>query len=111
MTALHFIQHHLLALSFQVKALMPSTHVVSDGLASFVAVKAAACSHEPIIHNPGTAKANVQDARFKAINTLLGNLTMWMKTPFRGFKTGHCAMRQPSARACMNSSCFCSSGV
>lgn len=76
-----------------VKALMPSTHVVGDGLASFVGVKSAACSHEPIIHNSGTAKANVQHARFMAINTLLGNLKMWMNTTFRGSKTGHYAMR------------------
>ncbi len=59
-----------------VKALMPSTHVVSDGLASFVGVKSAACSHEPIIHNSATAKANVQHARFTAINTLLGVLPL-----------------------------------
>lgn len=61
-----------------LKALMPSTHVISDGQSSFVAVKSAACSHEPIIHNTGTAKANVQHVRFKAINTLLGNFKMWM---------------------------------
>ena len=47
-----------------VKALMPSTHVVSDGLTSFQGVKSADCSHEPIIHNKGTAKENVQHARF-----------------------------------------------
>jgi hypothetical protein len=76
-----------------VKALMPSTHVVSDGLTSFKGVKSADCSHEPIIHNKGTAKENVQHARFKAINTLLGNLKMWMNTTFRGFKTGHYAPR------------------
>ena len=76
-----------------LKALMPSTHVVSDGLSSFVAVKSAACSHEPIIHNTGTAKTNVQHARFNAINTLLGNLKMWMNTTFRGFKAGHYAPR------------------
>jgi hypothetical protein len=76
-----------------LKALVPSTHVVSDGLSSFVGVKSAACSHEPIIHNSGTAKANVQHLRFTAINTLLGNLKMWMNTTFRGFKTGHYAMR------------------
>ena len=76
-----------------VKALMPSTHVVSDGLTSFKGVKSADCSHEPIIHNKGTAKKNVQHARFKAINTLLGNLKMWMNTTFRGFKTGHYAPR------------------
>lgn len=76
-----------------IKALRPSTHVLSDGLSSFVGVKSAACSHEPIIHNNGTAKQNVQHARFKAINTLLGNLKMWMNTTFRGFKTGHYAPR------------------
>ncbi|MEJ8851992.1 IS1595 family transposase [Variovorax rhizosphaerae] len=76
-----------------VKALWTSTHVVSDGLSGFVGVKSAACSHEPIIHNTGTAKANVQHARFKAINTLLGNLKMWMNTTFRGFKTDHYATR------------------
>lgn len=76
-----------------VKALAPSTHVVSDGLASFTGVRAACCTHEPIVHNAGTAKANVQHQRFTAINTLLGNLKMWMNTTFRGFKTGHYAMR------------------
>lgn len=76
-----------------LKALMPSTHVVSDGLSSFVAVKSAACSHEPVIHNTGTAKANVQRAHFKAINTLLCNFKMWMNATFRGFKAGHYAPR------------------
>jgi ribosomal protein L37AE/L43A len=70
-----------------VKALAPDTHVVSDGLSSFVGVKSANCSHEPVIHNKGTAKENVQHTRFTAINTLLGNLKMWMNTTFRGFKT------------------------
>jgi hypothetical protein len=36
---------------------------------------------------------SVQHPRFMAINTLLGNLKMWMNTTFRGFKTGHYAMR------------------
>jgi hypothetical protein len=62
-------------------------------LSSFVGVKSAACSHEAIIHNKGTAKENVQHVRFKAINTLLGNLKMWMNTTFRGFKTSHYAPR------------------
>lgn len=73
------------------KALAPTTHVVSDGLASFVGVKSAACSHEPIIH--GTGKQSAQHPRFLAINTLLGNLKMWMRTTFRGFKTSHYARR------------------
>jgi hypothetical protein len=76
-----------------VKALAPSTHVVSDGLYSFTGVKDANCSHEAIIHNSGTPKANVQHQRFMAINTLLGNLKMWMNSTFRGFKTAHYAMR------------------
>jgi ribosomal protein L37AE/L43A len=76
-----------------VRALRPATHVLSDGLSSFVGVKSAACSHEPIIHNTGTAKANVQHARFNAINTLLGNLKMWMNSTFRGFKASHYAAR------------------
>jgi ribosomal protein L37AE/L43A len=74
-----------------VKALAQNTHVVSDGLSSFVGVKTATCSHEVIIH--GTGKQSAQHPRFLAINTLLGNLKMWMNTTFRGFKTGHYAMR------------------
>ena len=74
-----------------VKALAPSTHVVSDGLYSFNGVKSANCSHEPIIH--GTGKQSVQHPRFMAINTLLGNLKMWMNTTFRGFKCSHYALR------------------
>jgi len=74
-----------------VKALASDTHVVSDGLSSFVGVKSAKCSHEAIIH--GTGKQSAQHPRFLAINTLLGNLKMWMNTTFRGFKTGHYAMR------------------
>jgi ribosomal protein L37AE/L43A len=74
-----------------VKALASNTHVVSDGLSSFVGVKSANCSHEAIIH--GTGKQSAQHPRFLAINTLLGNLKMWMNTTFRGFKTSHYAMR------------------
>ena len=74
-----------------VKVLASNTHVVSDGLSSFVGVKSANCSHEAIIH--GTGKQSAQHPRFLAINTLLGNLTMWMNTTFRGFKTSHYAMR------------------
>jgi ribosomal protein L37AE/L43A len=74
-----------------VKALAPDTHVVSDGLSSFVGVKSVTRSHEAIIH--GTGKQSAQHPRFLAINTLLGNLKMWMNTTFRGFKTSHYAMR------------------
>lgn len=67
-------------------ALKPSTHVVSDGLASFVGVCSAHCHHEPITQRSATAKT-------KAINILLGKLKMWMNATFRGFKTGHFATR------------------
>jgi ribosomal protein L37AE/L43A len=73
------------------KALLQGTHVVSDGFPSFVAVKAAHCSHEAIIHGPN--KRGAQHPRFLAVNTLLGNLKMWMNSTFRGFKTGHYATR------------------
>lgn len=73
------------------KALARDTLVVSDGLSSFVGVKSAECRHEPIIH--GTGKRSMQHPRFFAINTLLGNLKMWMNTTFRGFKNDHYAMR------------------
>lgn len=71
-------------------ALHSGTHVVSDGLSSFAGVSAAMCTHEPIVH--GTGKQSAQHPRFLAINTLLGNLKMWMTT-FRGFKSSHFAKR------------------
>lgn len=74
-----------------LRALAQDTHVVSDGLSSFVGVKAANCSHEAIVH--GTGKQSAQHPRFLAVNTLLGNLKMWMNATFRGFKTGHYAPR------------------
>lgn len=77
--------------AWAVKALAGHTHVVSDGMSSFVAVKSAHCSHEPIPH--GSGKPSVQHPRFLAVNTLLGNLKMWMNGTFRGFKTDHYARR------------------
>lgn len=74
-----------------IKALRPATHVVSDGLSSFVGVQSAACSHEPIVH--GTGKQSAEHPRFRAVNTLLGNLKMWMNATFRGFKARHYAPR------------------
>ncbi len=74
-----------------VKALAPSTHVVSDALYSVNSGKPASCSHEPIIH--GTGKQSVQHPRSMAIDTLLGNLKMWMNTTLGGFKSSHYAMR------------------
>jgi hypothetical protein len=54
---------------------------------------AAKCSHEAIVHGNGNGKHSARHPCFLAINTPLGNLKMWMNTTFRGFKTGHHAMR------------------
>lgn len=65
-------------------ALKPATHVVSDGLSTFVAVTAAGVTHEAIVH--GTGKQSAQHPRFLAVNTLLGNLKTWLAATFKGFK-------------------------
>lgn len=74
------------------KALSAGTHVVSDGLATFAAVKDAGFTHEPIIVN-GTGKAAGQHPRFLAVNTTLGNLKTWMASTFKGFKLSHYTRR------------------
>lgn len=73
------------------KALAQATHVLSDGLSSFVGVRAADCTHEAIAH--GSGKQSAQHPRFLAVNTTLGNLKMWMNATFHGFKTRHYAPR------------------
>jgi ribosomal protein L37AE/L43A len=74
------------------KALAAGTHVVSDGLATFAAVKDAGFTHEPIIVNR-TGKAAGQHPRFLAVNTTLGNLKTWMASTFKGFKLSHYTQR------------------
>jgi hypothetical protein len=74
-----------------VKALAVGTHVVSDGLAAFTAVKDVGFTHEPIVH--GNGKAGVQHPRFLAVNTMLGNLKTWMASTFKGFKLSHYTQR------------------
>ena len=74
------------------KALATNTHVVSDGLATFAAVKDAGFTHEPIIVN-GTGKSAGQHPRFLAVNTTLGNLKTWMASTFKGFKLSHYTQR------------------
>jgi ribosomal protein L37AE/L43A len=66
------------------RALAPSTHVVSDGLSSFVGVQQAGCTHEPIPH--GTGKQSAQHARFIWVNTLLGNLKRSLAGTYHAFK-------------------------
>ncbi|WP_271007618.1 IS1595 family transposase [Paucibacter sp. B51] len=74
------------------KALAAGTHVVSDGLSTFAAVKGAGFTHEPIIVN-STGKAAGQHPRFLAVNTTLGNLKTWMASTFKGFKLSHYTQR------------------
>lgn len=68
-----------------LKALEADTHVVSDGLATFAAVKEAGFTHEPIVVG-STGKAAGSHPRFLAVNTTLGNLKTWMASTFKGFK-------------------------
>lgn len=74
------------------RALVAGTHVVSDGLATFAAVKDAGFTHEPIVVN-GTGKSAGQHPRFLAVNTTLGNLKTWMASTFKGFKLSHYTQR------------------
>lgn len=73
-------------------ALAPRTHVVSDGLATFAAVKDVGFTHEPVIVN-GTGKTAGSHPRFLAVNTTLGNLKTWMASTFKGFKLSHYTQR------------------
>lgn len=74
------------------KALQTGTHVVSDGLATFAAVKDAGFTHEPVVVN-STGKSAGQHPRFLAVNTTLGNLKTWMASTFKGFKLSHYTQR------------------
>lgn len=74
------------------KALSAGTHVVSDGLATFTAVKDAGFTHEPVIVS-STGKAAGQHPRFLAVNTTLGNLKTWIASTFKGFKLSHYTQR------------------
>lgn len=78
--------------SWASKALAAGTHVVSDGLATFAAVKDAGFTHEPVVVN-GTGKSAGQHPRFLAVNTTLGNLKTWMTSTFKGFKLSHYTQR------------------
>lgn len=78
--------------AWAVKALAPQTHVVSDGLGSFPAVKDAGLTHEPIVVG-GAGKPRAQHPRFLAVNTTIGNLKTWMASTFKGFKLSHYTSR------------------
>lgn len=52
-------------------SLKSGSHILSDGLACFAAVKKAGCTHEPKVTTGNKALA---DSVFKWVNTILGNL-------------------------------------
>ncbi len=60
------------------KSLSASAHVVSDGLWCFKAVTVSGASHDRIVTGGGAASVKLK--KFRAVNTLLGNL----KTAFSG---------------------------
>jgi ribosomal protein L37AE/L43A len=74
------------------KALAAETHVISDGLATFAAVKDAGFTHEPVVVG-STGKTAGSHPRFLAVNTTLGNLKTWMASTFKGFKLSHYSQR------------------
>lgn len=66
--------------------------MVSDGLATFAAVKEVGFTHEPVVVN-SSGKAAGGHPRFLAVNTTLGNLKTWMASMFKGFKLSHYSQR------------------
>jgi len=77
--------------SWAVRALAAGTHVVSDGLAGFAAIKDAGFTQEVIVH--GRGKAGAQHPRLLAVNTTLGNFKTWIASTFKGFKLSHYTQR------------------
>lgn len=73
------------------KALLPGTHVVSDGLSTFSAVRLAGCTHEPIPH--GSGKASTQHPKFIWVNTVLGNLKTMLESTYKGVKAAKYGQR------------------
>jgi len=64
--------------AWSAKALCPTAVVVSDGLGCFQAVTSCGAAHERTVTGGGAASVKLD--KFKAVNTLLGNL----KTAFSG---------------------------
>jgi transposase-like protein len=54
------------------KHLAPNSHVISDGLPCFNAVKEAQCSHEPIVTGGGPECVSLE--AFTWVNTMIGNV-------------------------------------
>jgi transposase-like protein len=65
------------------EALMPGSHVTSDGLSGFASVTTAGCTHEPIV--VGGGKQAACHPRFKWVNTLLGNLKTALSGTYHAF--------------------------
>jgi len=65
------------------KSLSASARVVSDGLWCFQAVSAAGASHERTVTGGGTASVKLE--KFRAVNTLLGNLKTALSGTYHSF--------------------------
>jgi len=70
-------RHHLVA----------GSHVVSDGLNCFPAVKKAGCSHQPIV--TGGGPASVEKSEFLWVNTLLGNVKNAITGTYHSISKSH----------------------
>lgn len=69
--------------------LLPETHVFSDGLACFVAVRSAGHRHSSIV--TGSGRKSAKHPVFTWVNTLLGNLKMSLTGTYHSFDHKHTA--------------------
>ena len=67
------------------KALVPSAHVLSDGLGCFRGVTASGATHSALIMNGGTGREAAQHPAFRAVNTVLGNLKTAISGTYHAF--------------------------
>jgi ribosomal protein L37AE/L43A len=66
--------------------LKPNSHVVSDGLWCFAAVKSVGASHSvTVVSSLGSARDSVKLPQFKWVNTMLGNLKNSLRGTYHAF--------------------------
>lgn len=68
-------------------ALAPDAEVVSDGLACFIAVTGAGCTHVPV--NTGGGPKAAKRPEFNWVNTVLGNIKAAMLGTYRAVRAKH----------------------
>ena len=66
--------------SFSIENLTPGSHVVTDGLQCFSAVRHAGCTHD--VKRVGSSKRAVREPSFHWVNTILGNLKNSLRGTF-----------------------------